>query len=116
MTEKKLFLFLAVGALLLLQFADCVSAGTPNQQTMQCCASLTCTSAKQSHGCCKTMPFPQTNMVPTGRVALHAPTVATIAQARTVEIVRSAPVPPVTVEVQLHSPPELYTLHASLLI
>ncbi len=63
------------------------------------------------------MSSPQTpNMLPTARVALHAPTVATIEHIRTVEIALSAPVPPVTVDAPPHSPPELYTLHASLLI
>jgi len=116
MTRRKLFLFLAAAGLLFLQFADCVSAATPNQQDMRCCVSLTCGQANQSQKCCEAMPSPQANMLPTGQVALHAPTVATIAQSKIFEIVRPAPGTAGAVEAQLHSPPELYTLHVSLLI
>ena len=114
---KKLFLVLAAGALLLLQFADCMSAMTPDQQSMECCASMPCTPANHSHGCCKTMTSAQTpNMLPTARVSLNAPTIAAVEYASTIEIARSSAVSFVAVEVQQHSPPELYTLHLSLLI
>jgi len=117
MKGKTLLVFLAAGALLLLQFADCMSAMTLDQHSMQCCASMTCTPANQNHGCCETMNSPQVpSMLPTSRVALHAPTVATIEHTRTAEIVLSALVPPVTDHDPPHSPPELYTLHVSLLI
>src|SRR5579863_3046799 len=117
MARKRLFVLLAAGALLLLQFADCMSAMTPDQHSMQCCASMTCTPTNQSHGCCKTMTPPQTpSVLPTARVALHAPTVATIEHTRIAEIVLSALVPPVTADDPPYSPPELYTLHVSLLI
>jgi hypothetical protein len=55
-------------------------------------------------------------MLPTARVALHAPTVATIEHTRMAEIVLSALVPSGTADDPPYSPPELYTLHASLLI
>jgi hypothetical protein len=117
MTGKRLFVFLAAGTLLLLQFADCMSAMTLDQHSMQCCASMPCTPANQSHDCCKKMTSPQTpSMLPTARMALHAPTVATIEQTRIAEIVLSALVPSATADDPPYSPPELYTLHASLLI
>ena len=117
MIGKRLFLVLAAGALLLLQFADCMSAMTPDQQSMECCASMPCTPANHSHGCCKTMTSAETpTMLPAAPVTLRAPTVAIVEFTRTLEIARALPVPHVTVEAQQHSPPELYTLHASLLI
>src|ERR1700688_4998986 len=117
MTGKRLFVFLAAGALLLLQFADCMSAMTLDQHSMQCCASTPCTPANQSHDCCEKMTSPQTpSVLPTPRVALHAPTVTTVEHTRMAEIVLSAVVPPVTADDPPHSPPELYTLYASLLI
>ena len=117
MIGNRLFLVLAAGALLLLQFADCMSAVTPEHETMQCCGSMPCTPANHSHGCCKTMAAAQTpNMLPAARASLTAPAVATFAYTRTLDLAPSAPVPLVTVEAQQHSPPELYTLHASLLI
>jgi hypothetical protein len=117
MIGKKLFLVLAAGALLLLQFADCMSAMTPYQESMKCCASMPCTPANQSHGCCKTMTSVQTpNMLPAAHASLHAPAVVAFDYTRTLDPTRSAPVPLVTIEALQHSPPELYTLHASLLI
>src|SRR6267143_1071243 len=115
MIGKRLFLVLEAGALLLLQFADCMSAMTPDQESMQCCGSMPCTPGNQSHDCCKAMISAQApNMLPSARVSLSAPAVVVIEHAPTLEITRSAPVPLVAVEAQQHSPPELYTLHASL--
>src|ERR1700752_2857364 len=117
MPRKRLFVFLAAGALLLLQFADCMSAMTTDQHSMQCCASMPCTPANQSHDCCEKMTSPQTpSMLPTARISLHAPTVATVKHKRKAEIVVSPLVPPVAADDPPYSPPELYTLHASLLI
>jgi hypothetical protein len=90
---------LAAGSLLLLQFTDGMSAMTPVQQNMQCCGSMQCAPQQ-----------------PATRVSLHVPRIETIEDTGIAEIVRSSPLPLVTLEVQLHSPPELYTLHASLLI
>ena len=49
-------------------------------------------------------------------VSLQAPTIEAIEYTGIAEIVRSGPLPLMTLEAQLHSPPALYTLHASLLI
>jgi hypothetical protein len=117
MIAKRLFLVLAAGALFLLPFADCTSAITLDQQAMKCCGSIPCTPANHSDGCCKNMASAQTpNMLPARHVSLHAPIIATVEYPRTIEIVRSTPTPPAIIYVQQHSPPELYTLHASLLI
>jgi hypothetical protein len=117
MIAKRLFLVLAAGALLLLQFADCMSAVTPDQQSMQCCGSMHCTPANHKHDCCKTMVSAHApNMLPAARVSLNAPAVVNIQHLATLETARPPTVRPVTVEAQQHSPPELYTLHASLLI
>src|SRR5262249_26030844 len=34
------------------QFADCMSAVTPDQQSMQCCGSMPCHQGNQ-HACCR---------------------------------------------------------------
>src|SRR6185437_584436 len=114
---KNLILVLAAGALLLLQFGDCLSAMTLSQQSMKCCASMPCTPANHIHGCCKNMASAQAlNIRPATHASLYAPTVAVYDYTRTFETARSVSVPLVTVEAAQHSPPELYTLHASLLI
>ena len=113
---KKLFLVMAVAALFL-QFGDCLSAMTLDQQSMQCCHSMPCTPANHSHRCCDKMVSAQTpNMLPAAHVSLHAPNVVTVDYARALVILRPAPASTVRIDTQHYSPPELYTLHASLLI
>ena len=117
MNGKRLFLMLVAGALLLLQFSDCMSAMASDQQSMHCCGSMPCTPTNQSHDCCKTMVSVHTpNVLPTARVSLKVPAVVAVEHTPTLETVRSAIASPLAVGVQQHSPPELYTLHASLLI
>ena len=117
MRVGKLFVVMAAGALLLLQFGDCMSAMALDHQSMQCCRSMPCTPANHSHGCCKNMAAARTpNMLPAAHVSLHGPTVAAVKYPRLLEVIRSNVAPPVVVEAQEHSPPDLYTLHASLLI
>ena len=117
MVAKRLFLVLAVGALVLLQFTDCMAAMTPDQQSMKCCGSMQCTRANQSHDCCKRMASEQSpNMLPAGHVSLHPPAVVLVESLVSFEIARVPSLPSGAVEAPQHSPPELYTLHASLLI
>jgi hypothetical protein len=117
MTGKRIFLVLAAGALLLLQFADCMSAMTPDREGMQCCSSMQCTPANQSHDCCKAMVSGQSpNMLPAARISLHAPAIILVETLAPVEMARLVLSPPGAVQAPQHSPPELYTLHASLLI
>jgi hypothetical protein len=114
---KKLFLVMAVGALFFLQFGDCLSAMTLDQQSMQCCGSMPCTPANHTHSCCDKMVSAQTpSMLLAARVTLHAPNIATTDHARALEILRPALTLAVRIDPQYYSPPELYTLHASLLI
>ena len=54
------------------------------------------------------------SMLPAARVSLGAPAAVLIEHIPTIENI--ALMKRVAVEIQLHSPPELYTLHASLLI
>ncbi len=117
MVRKTTFVVLAVVAVLLLQFADCMSAVTPDEQSMQCCGSMPCDPSNQSHDCCKSMVSPQSpSALPAAHVSLHAP------------VLFVADVLPLSRPPQLsgatstdlaalqHSPPELYTLHSSFLI
>jgi hypothetical protein len=117
MTVKKLLLVMAAGALLLLQFGDCMSALTSHQQSMQCCGSMPCTPVNHGQDCCKKMASAQVpNMLPAKHASLRGPTVGTIEYPEMLEIIRSTPALPVTVSAQQHSPPDLYTLNVSFLI
>ena len=116
-TAKRLFLVLAVGALVLLQFTDCMAAMTPDQQSMKCCGSMQCTRANQNHDCCKRMASEESpNILPAGHVSLHPPTVVLVESLVSFEIARVPSLPSGAVEAPQHSPPDLYTLLASLLI
>jgi hypothetical protein len=117
-TIKRLSVLLATGALLLLGFSDCMSALTLDHQSMQCCGSMPCTPANHNHDCCKNMTPGTPNMLPPGHVSLHPPIVASVEYSPMLAMVWNtrAPVPLAFVETQQHSPPNLYTLHASLLI
>jgi len=117
MVAKRLFLVLAVGALVLLQFTDCMAAMKPDQESMKCCGSMQCMRANQSHDCCKRMASEQSpNMLPAGHVSLHPPTIVLVESLVSFEIARVPSLPSGAVDAPQHSPPELYTLHASLLI
>jgi hypothetical protein len=115
--DKKLLIFVALVALLGLQFADCASAMTQDQQSMQCCGSMPCDPSNQSHDCCKSMVSSQSpSVLPVAHVTLQAPVMIVT------DVLISPPATPYTevsrlaFEAPQHSPPELYTLHSSLLI
>ena len=117
MMSKRLLVFVAAVTLLGLQFADCLSAVTQDQQSMQCCGSMPCDPSNQSHDCCKGMVSAQSpNVLPVAQVTLHAPVMVVT------DILASpqaTPYPEASrsdFDSPQHSPPELYALHASLLI
>jgi len=110
-------LLAAAAALMLWQFADCMSAVLPEQPSMQCCSSVPCTPASQIHDCCDTMVSQRVEMV--------LPVESTYLTAPQTMMSGHSPLPPDLVRVTVaaraseapeQSPPELYTLHASLLI
>ena len=108
---------LAIGAVLLLQFADCMAAFSQDQQAAQCCGTSVCTPANQSHGCCKAMtPTETPRMLVTTRVSLRVPAVAVVERSPMLEIATFTPLTSSSFELQRYTPPELYTLHGSLLI
>src|SRR5260370_13132485 len=71
---KQLIIVVALVALLGLQFADCMSAMTQDQQSMQCCGSMPCDPSNQNHDCCKGMVTSQSpSVLPVVNMTLHAP-------------------------------------------
>src|SRR5260370_32123829 len=74
MMGKRLFVVLAVIAFLGLQFADCMSAMTQDQQSMKCCGSMPCDPSNHTHDCCKGMVSAQSpNVLPVSHETFHAP-------------------------------------------
>src|ERR1700693_2079410 len=115
--SKKLLVFVAMVALLGLQFADCMSAMTQNQQSMECCGSMPCDPSNQSHDCCKSMASSQSSSVlPVAHVTLH-PAVMDVADlVPTPQVLELSKALRAEFAAPHHSLPELYTLHSSLLI
>ena len=114
---KRLFLIFAAGALLFLQFGDCMSAMAQDPQAMKCCGSMPCAPANHGQDCCKNMVAPQApGMLPAKPVSLHGPVLAGVKVPLKLEIVRATPSRFVAVSDPQHSPPDLYRLNASLLI
>jgi hypothetical protein len=115
--SKKLLIIVALVALLGLQFVDCMSAATQDQQSMQCCGSMPCDPSNQSHDCCKGLVSSQSpSVLPVGHVILHAPVMVV---SDTIASPQATPYPEASrldFDAPQHSPPELYTLHSSLLI
>lgn len=117
MVNKRLLVFLAAVALLGLQFAECMSAMTPDRQSMQCCGSMPCDPSNQSHDCCKGMVSAQSpSVLPVAHVTLHAPVMVVTDFLASLQVTRYPEASRLDFEAPSHSPPELYTLHASLLI
>ena len=117
MARKTTFIMLAVVAMLLLQFTDCMSAMTLDQQSLQCCGSMPCDPSNQSHDCCKGMVSPQSpSVLPVAHVTLHAPVMVVTDVLASPQATPYAEVCSLDFEAPQHSPPELYTLHSSLLI
>jgi len=117
MVRRTTLLGLAVVSVLFLQFADCMSAMTLDQQSMQCCGSMPCEPSNQHHDCCKSMVSSQSpSVLPAAHISLHPPVMFVA------DVLRS-PLAPQLLEATRadlaapqHSPPELYTLHSSFLI
>jgi hypothetical protein len=115
--RTKLLIVVAVVALLGLQFADCMSAMTPDQQSMKCCGSMPCDPSNQSHDCCKAMASSQSpSVLPVAHVTLHAPVMVATEILASPQIATYSEGSRLNFEARPHSPPELYTLHSSLLI
>jgi hypothetical protein len=111
------FLVLALTALFVLQFADCLSPTSADQQMMQCCGSMPCNQANQAHDCCKTMVSSQEASVqPTQQIALNIPAADSLVRLSVHGVGAIPELSPSQCEAPQHSPPELYTLHSSLLI
>jgi hypothetical protein len=118
MILKRLLVVIAAAAILFLQVQSCMSDPMSNQQDMQCCKSMPCTPMNKTQGCCKNMVSPSTpNMLLAQQHSLQARPAVIVDYLQTVDLAHwttSSSFEPI--RTQQHSPPELYTLHASLLI
>ena len=115
MIRRVTFLVLALTALFALQFADCLTPMSADHQMVQCCGSMPCNQGNQSHDCCKTM-VSSPGVLRVEHTALDVPIAAVVDHLSAPEVMVFAEITPSGFEAPQHSPPELYTLHSSLLI
>jgi hypothetical protein len=115
--RTKLLIVVTMVALLGLQFADCMSAMTQDQESMKCCGSMPCDPSMQSHDCCKGMVSAQSpNVLPVAHVTLHAPVMVATEILESPQAMTHPVVSRFDFDATTHSPPELYALYSSLLI
>src|SRR5207247_10315213 len=117
MVRRTVFLVLAVVAVLMLQFGDCMSPLTQDQQSMKCCGSMPCDPSNQSHDCCKSMASSSQSpsVLPVAHVTLPPPMMDVADILPTPQVLELSEALTEFAAPQ-HSPPELYTLHSSFLI
>lgn len=115
--KRLVSVFAATALALMMQFASCLPMAGASEQSMKCCASMPCTPANHNHGCCKNMASGKApTVIPAPSVSLQTPSLRILEYPPISKLLhRTSEFPPVT-DAQQHSPPELYTLHASLLI
>lgn len=118
MIVKRLLVVIAAAAILFLQVQSCMAEPTFSQQDMQCCKSMSCTAMSKTQSCCKNMVSASTsNLLPTQQYSLQTPPAIAVYYSQTIDLTHRATSPSFEpIRTQQHSPPELYTLHASLLI
>src|SRR6266478_5137241 len=115
--RKSLLMVVSIVVLLGLQFADCRSATTQDEQSMKCCGSMPCDPSMQNHDCCKGMVSAQSpNVLPVAHVTLSAPMIVVTDMLASPQVGSYPIVSRLGFEAPQHSPPELYTLYVSLLI
>ena len=115
--RKRLIIVVAMVALLGLQFEDCMSAMTQDQQSMKCCGSMPCDPSNQSHDCCEGMVSSQSpSVLPVANVTFHAPLIVSVDFLPSPQATQQIEASRLEFEAPQHSPPELYTLHSSFLI
>jgi hypothetical protein len=116
MFSKKTSILVAA-AVLLLQSSDCMASLAPDQNTMQCCATMKCPMEHMSAGCCTTTVSAQApSSLPTSKTIVKAPVLGILFHAVGIDPVGTLTLPPTLVKSRQHSPPDLYTLHHSFLI
>jgi hypothetical protein len=117
MVRRSTLLVLAVVAVLFLQFADCMSTMTLDQQSMQCCGSMPCEPSNQHHDCCKSMVSSQSpSVLPAAHISLHSPVMFVVDVLPSPLVSQLFEATRADLAAPQHSPPELYKLHSSLLI
>jgi hypothetical protein len=117
MVRRTTLLVLAVAAVLFLQFADCISAMTLDQGSMQCRGSMPCDPSNQSHDCCKGMISPQSpSVLPAPHITLRTPVMVAADILPLPQLPQLSDASQADFAAPQHSPPELYKLHSSFLI
>ena len=116
MLRQRIFVLTIAAALILPTVANCLAPAVLDAQTMKCCAELDCPAGHQQACYSTTSPTGGSQSTPELIVALagpaavdHAAALPALVPAENVDCEYSS-------DARLHSPPDLYTVHNSLLI
>ena len=116
MFRKITSILVALSIFLVMQFAEC-QAMSADQQTMKCCRTMHCNPANHKHDCCKNMVSPQmASAPPNPQIPLSIPAALPAGPLPVTAIVRSPEIFWPKIDASQHAPPDLYIVHASLLI
>jgi hypothetical protein len=106
----------ALSVMLLMQFAEC-QAMSLDRQAMKCCRTMPCNPANHKHDCCKNMvSAPTASVLPSSHVLLSTPLAVPTGPLPVTEIVDVTETFWPRIDAPQHAPPDLYIVHASLLI
>jgi len=117
MNRRGTFLALAAMALFSLQFASFASAMPSDRHAAQCCCAKLCKMTGHFQACCDPAdPIHPPTILPRQHVVPRSPLEGVAVRVPSHEVFVPASLLDARSEAPQHSPPELYTLHSSLLI
>ena len=104
MARLKTCLLLSLAALLLVDAADCFATAQRRDQDMECCQSMPCSPANQSHDCCKKMVVERDPYVLPAASSV-APVFVAVSRAPVLVMLPPAMAQALSVEARDHAPP-----------
>jgi hypothetical protein len=117
MLRARISAVLIVAGLLLPALMGCILPDTAHAQSMECCAQMTCPEGGQGQICLSASPpAGDTRSLPELRASLGAPTTTEVALLPILMFHSVIASSASSIETPEQTPPDLYTLHLSLLI
>jgi hypothetical protein len=116
MFARRIFVVLVAAALMLPTVIECLASGTADAQSMRCCAETSCPRHQKQTCVSTTAPADNVQPIPLARTELAAPSLAPEQHSFAEPLIAAASSSGGMADAPQDSPPELYTLHLSLLI
>ena len=104
MARLKAFLLLSLAALLLVDAAACFATAQQRDPDMECCQSMPCSPAIQSHDCCKKMAVERAPYL-VSAASSTAPIFVLVSSAAVMLVLPPAMTRTLSIETRDHAPP-----------